>query len=137
MPNKTSAKEWLVISYHDMEAAKLLFEANHYTDSIANLLQQSIEKSLKSLLAYENRKIIKSHKLVEIYSLVTHMIELDDKLDYLELATEYYVEDRYPNPNYELPPRDEIEQVISFAEELFDRVCKKLDIDKDEIVNEK
>ncbi len=137
MPNKTSAKEWLVISYHEIEAAKLLFGVNHYTDTIANLLQQSIEKSLKSLLAYENRKIIKSHKLVEIYSLVTHMIELDDKLDYLELATEYYAEDRYPNPNYELPPRDEIEQVISFAEELFDRVCKKLDIDKDEIVNAK
>ena len=46
--NKTSAKEWLVIAFHDLQSAKILYEANHYTDSIGNDLQQSIEKILKS-----------------------------------------------------------------------------------------
>ena len=28
MPNKTSALEWLIIAYHDLKSAKILFDAN-------------------------------------------------------------------------------------------------------------
>ncbi len=42
MPNKTSAKEWLNIAYHNLKSAQILFENNHYTDSIGNDLQQAI-----------------------------------------------------------------------------------------------
>ena len=134
MSNKTSAIEWLKISYHELSAAKVLYEAEHYADSIGSLLQQSIEKCLKSLLAHENKKIIRSHDLVEVYSRVSDKIDLDEDLEFLEIATEYYKEDRYPNPNYELPAYEEIYQVLIFAEELFVRVCKLLDIDINEIV---
>lgn len=46
--NKTSATEWLIIAYHDLKSAQILFAANHYTDSIGNDLQQSIEKIPKT-----------------------------------------------------------------------------------------
>jgi len=43
-------------------------------------------------------------------------------------------EDRYPNPNYFLPPREEIKEILEFTENLFKDVCKILDIDKQEII---
>jgi HEPN domain-containing protein len=137
MPNKTSAIEWLRIASHEIGAAKILYEADHFTDSIGSLLQQSIEKSLKALLAYDNKKILKSHDLVEIYSLVHSKIDLGDDIELLEIATEYYKEDRYPNPNYTLPPKEEIKIVMDFSQKLFDIVCEKLKIKKDDIVDER
>ena len=132
--NKTSAKEWLVIAFHDLQSAKILYEANHYTDSIGNDLQQSIEKILKSILAVENKKIPKTHDLLEVYESINDKISFDDD-DFLILAkaTEYHKEDRYPNPNYSLPSRDEIKEVLDFTERLFDKVCSILEIDKKEL----
>ena len=135
MPNKTSAIEWLRIAYHELSAAKVLYDAEHYADSIGTLLQQSLEKCLKSLLAYENSKILRSHDLVEVYSKVSHKINLDDDLELLEIATEYYKEDRYPNPNYELPPYEEIHEVLVFTEKLFTKTCALLGIEKDDVID--
>lgn len=134
MPNKSSAIEWLRIAFHDLESAKILFKANHFTDSIGNDLQQSIEKILKAIVAYDNKKIKKSHDLVEVYeSLESKLVLSDDEIEYLELATDYFKEDRYPNPYYCLPPKDEIKEVIEFTEILLKRVCFILEIDKDEL----
>ena len=128
--NKTAAKEWLRIAYHDLLSAKILYDAKHFTDSIGCDIQQSIEKVFKAILASKNRKIPKSHDLIELYSYIENEIEIDDfQLELLARATEYYTEERYPNPNYELPSRKEIKEVLNFAEELFDRICANLQID--------
>jgi len=133
--NKTSSKEWLVISHHDLQSAMILYEANHYTDSIGNDLQQSIEKILKSMLAFQNEKIPKSHDLLEVYENIKDRIDFEENdLLILAKATEYFKEDRYPNPNYFLPPREEIKEVLDFTAKLFDRVCGILEIDKGELV---
>ena len=42
--NKTSAKEWLVKVWHDLSSANILFEAEHYTDSIGVDLHYALEK---------------------------------------------------------------------------------------------
>ncbi|MBD3843256.1 MAG: HEPN domain-containing protein [Campylobacterales bacterium] len=132
--NKQSAIEWLTISYHDLLSAKILYDANHFTDSIGNDLQQSIEKSLKSIIAFQNLKIPKSHNLLEVYEYVKDKIEIsDNEIIFLARATSYLKEDRYPNPNYSLPPRDEIKEVLDFTEQLFDKVCSVLEIDKKEL----
>jgi HEPN domain-containing protein len=59
--NVTSAKDWLVKSWHHYSSAKILFDAYHFTDCIAVDLHYSIEISLKAILAYRNDKIVKSH----------------------------------------------------------------------------
>ena len=134
MPNKTSAIEWLRIAYHDLLSATILYDAGHFTDSIGNDLQQSIEKILKSISAYESAPIKKSHDLLEIYGSVKEAFVLSsEELTYLERATEYFKEDRYPNPYYSLPPREEIKEVLDFTNALFERVCALLDISIDEI----
>ena len=136
MPNKTSALEWLIIAYHDLKSAKILFDANHYTDSIGNDLQQALEKILKSLSAYNNSQIKKSHDLIEIYAKVKDSIALNDyELDYLEIATNYFKEDRYPNPSYSLPQKEEIKTILDFTEELLFRVCKIINVNENDLKN--
>ena len=57
--NKTALKGWLTIAYHDLQSAKILYEAEHYTDSIGNDLAQAIEKILKAIIAYKNQRFQK------------------------------------------------------------------------------
>lgn len=131
MANKTYAKEWLMFSIKNLSTAKLLYKVNHYEDIIGIELQQSLEKSLKSIFAHENIKIPKDHDLVKLYYTVEKFLNLEeDEVVHLRIATDYYKEDRYPNPNYSLPPRDEIKEVLEFTEQLFDRVCSILEIDR-------
>ena len=135
MSNKAYAYEWLLFSLKNLNTAKLLYDVNHYEDIIGIEIQQALEKALKSLLAYENKKIPKSHKLVEL--LVYVDLELNDNEKFLlEIATDYYKVDRYPNPNYSLPSRVEIKEVLNFTEKLFDQICTRLKIDRLELINE-
>ncbi|MEF3191758.1 MAG: HEPN domain-containing protein [Campylobacterales bacterium] len=128
MANKAYAKEWLTFSIKNLKTAKLLYEVNHYEDIIGIELQQSLEKTLKSIFANENLKIPKDHDLVKLYYTIEKFLNLDDhEVVYLRIATDYYKEDRYPNPNYSLPPRDGIKEVLDFTQQLFDKVCHILE----------
>ena len=135
MPNKVYALEWLTFSKKNLVTAKLLFDVNHYEDIIGVEIQQSLEKLLKSIAANENIRIPKEHDLVKIYFIVEKsFIKLEeDEIILLKIATNYYKEDRYPNPNYCLPVREEIKEVLDFAEKLFEDVCKVLNIKLKEI----
>jgi hypothetical protein len=53
--NRTAALEWLIKVWHNYSSAKILFDVNHYTDTIAIELHYAIEKSFKTFLAYENK----------------------------------------------------------------------------------
>jgi HEPN domain-containing protein len=135
--NVTSAKDWLVKSWHHYSSAKILFDAHHFTDCIAVDLHYSIEISLKAILAYRNDKIVKSHDLLEIHSLIAEQIEFnDDELALLDIVTRYHIKESYPNPTRILPPRDEIKKVLEFADQLLDRVCTLLNISTHEIKSE-
>ncbi len=127
--NKAASIEWLTVAYHDFKSAQILFEANHYTDSIGNDLQQSIEKILKSVLASKNKKIPKTHDLYEIYNMLDEVQLLEHEINLLDMATEYFKEDRYPNPHYCLPANEEIGEVLNFTEDLLENICKILEID--------
>ena len=66
--NKTASKEWLNKAWHHLSSGKLLYKANHYTDVIAIDLHYAIEVTLKSFFAYQNKRIIKTHDIVELYA---------------------------------------------------------------------
>ncbi len=132
MVNKQSAKEWLTKSYHDLKSAYILYEANHFTDSIGVDLHYSIEKSLKTFLAYDNKKISKIHNLPELYELCSEYIQIEDET-LLYIATKYHIEASYPQYNRALPSREEIKQILDFADELFHKVCNILNIDPEEV----
>ena len=129
MPNRTYAKEWLEKAYHDLGSATILYEADHYTDSIGVDLHYALEKTLKALLAYENEPIPRSHDLIHLYLKVKHHITLsEDERNTLNDATDYHIEIAYPTFEKSLPPREEIKNVHDLATQLLDRVCHYLAI---------
>lgn len=129
MANRTYAKEWLSFAKKNLDTANLLFSVNHYEDIIGIEIQQSIEKTIKSINAYFGIKIPKEHDLVKLYFVIEDNIKLnDEEIVLLKIATNYYKEERYPNPNYSLPPKDEIKQVLSFAQTLFFKICTLFEI---------
>jgi len=135
MANKTYAKEWLEFTIKNLNTAQLLYEAKHYEDIIGIELEQTLEKVLKSIMANIGIRIPKDHDLVKIYFMIEDFICLsDDEILFLRKVTNYYKEDRYPNPNYCLPSRSEIKEILYFTEELFDKTCKILDIDKESLI---
>lgn len=131
--NEQAAKEWLVKAWHNISGAKLFYEANHYTDVTAVELHYGVEKTIKSLLAIQNKKMPKTHDIYELYQYVTNFIDLEDSLDFMDQITKYHIEESYPAHNRCLPPREEIKEVLDFANELFCKVCTRLNIDPEEV----
>ena len=101
--NKQLAKEWLRKAWHNLSTAQLLYKAEHYTDIIAVELHYAVEKILKSFLAYENKKIPKTHALVEISKEITLYIKLSDELELLQQISKYHIEESYPIFDRALP----------------------------------
>ena len=133
--NKKSAEEWLVKSWHHLSTAKLLFEVEHYTDIIAVEIHYASEIALKSFLAYDNVKIIKTHELLELSKYIKAYMTFDEEeLDILDVISEYHIGESYPTPHRELPSREEIKEVLDFTEKLFEQVCYILDIDKKKLI---
>ena len=131
--NKTAMLEWLVKAWHNLATARLLYNADHYTDIIAVEIHYCCEKSLKAFLAYENKKIPKTHDLVDIYELVRDHIDLEDDLILLKQITKYHIEESYPTFERAMPTKEEIKEVLDFTEYLFDKVCKILNVDKESL----
>jgi len=63
MHNRKLAEEWLAFAEKSLETAILLNRENHYTDVIAIDIQQTVEKALKALYAFEGIKIPRTHSL--------------------------------------------------------------------------
>ena len=123
MPNRTYAQEWLLFARKNMETAKLLIREQHYTDSIAIEIQQTIEKTLKAVYAYLGKPIPKTHTLMILFNFVKETIDLDDiDTDHILSVSDYYETDRYPGPRYELPERNEVEIYFEVSERLFYRI---------------
>ncbi len=135
MGNKEYAREWLSLSKKNLDTAQVLFDLNHYEDIIGVELQQCLEKALKSICAYQNIKIPREHDLVKIYFIVEPYIHLENEnIVLLRIATDYYKDDRYPNPNYFLPSRNEIKEVLEFARNIFNQVCALVGIEQEDLL---
>ncbi len=132
--NEMSAREWLVKAWHHLSSAKLLFDANHYTDVIAVDLHYAIEIILKSFLAYQNKQILKTHNLLELHSHINEFIDFnEDEKDILRIASAYHIKGSYPTPHRTLPSRQEIQKVLDFTDSLLLDVCVSLKIDNQSI----
>jgi len=129
--NETLGIEWLNKAYHHGSSAKVLYDAKHFTDVIGIDLHYAIEVTLKSILAYENKKIVKTHDLIELSLLLENKIIFDnDELKLLAITSTYHIRGSYPPKDRKLPSLEEIKTVLDFSIELFTRVCKILNIEE-------
>lgn len=136
MANKTYAIEWLKKAYHDLDSANILLVSGHYTDTIGYLYQQSIEKIFKSIIAFANNPIEKTHNLIELNDIIDDCYQLnEDDVIILGIVTTYHTKQRYPSLDKKLPSKESIEKAKELASFLFDETLKKLNIDKSEITD--
>ena len=102
------AKEWIKISERDYASAKHL-ETMHPMpyEVIRYLSHQSVEKSLKSVLAYNNTFIAKTHDIKLLYNqckIYTNKVHIDYEI--ADLITKYATTSRYPDEMYEFTHED-------------------------------
>ena len=132
--NEQAAREWLTKAWHHFSSGKLLYEAHHYTDVIAVDLHYAAEIILKSFMAYENKKIQKTHDLNELSLLTKDYISfITEEEELMAIITKYHIKGSYPTRDRRMPPREEIKKVLDFTNELFYKVCTLLNIDPEEI----
>lgn len=123
MPNKTYALEWVHLANRNLETARLLLRENHFTDSIAIELQQTIEKTFKAIYAYHGVSIPRTHALPVLYNFVSTKITFEEfDIDDIITISDYYETDRYPGPRYIMPSRKEVETFFVLAERLFQEI---------------
>lgn len=123
MPNKTYALEWISFANKNLDTARLLIREEHYTDSIAIEIQQGIEKALKSVFAYENKPIPRTHNLMTLYNFAKQHIDIIDiETDDLITISDFYETERYPGPKFSLPEREEVENLFTVAEQLLKKI---------------
>jgi HEPN domain-containing protein len=95
MPNKSYALEWLQLANRNLETARLLLRENHFTDSIAIELQQSIEKAFKAVYAFYGVSIPRTHALPLLYNFVSEKIVFEEfVIDDIITISDYYETDR-------------------------------------------
>jgi len=123
MPNQTYAFEWLDLAVRNLKTAELLYQQNHFTDIIAIEIHQTIEKTFKSVLAYQGIRIPKSHDLLLLSEMCNEEMEVtEDLIDDLLMINDYYESQRYPGPRYSMPDKAEIEKSLSVAQKLYEKV---------------
>jgi len=125
MPNKTYALEWMNLAYKNLLTARLLIRENHFTDSIAIEIHQSIEKSFKAVYAYLGITIPRTHLLMLLFNFVAEHVKLNNiNQEDIIVISDYYETDRYPGPKYSIPSRNEVEEQIIIAENIYNKIYR-------------
>jgi HEPN domain-containing protein len=124
MQNIQLANEWLESGKKHLEVAEILSKNGHYTDIVGLELQQSIERVLKAVLAYNNLSITRTHDLAKLLEAVKNEIEFDNDIRVqCDIATDYFQDNRYPVRGSSFLPSDkEIGKVIEAADHIYKTV---------------
>jgi HEPN domain-containing protein len=129
MKNRKHAIAWLEKAWHDLSGAMILYESEHYGDVICAAIQQALEKSMKSLLAAEDRKIPKTHNLLFLYDEIEPPFRLDEEeIDLLIRIAQCYLSERYPPLDRTIPDRYLCGEMLDLAERFFHAIRESLEI---------
>jgi len=124
MQNVLLANEWLESGKKHLEVAQILFKNSHYTDIVGLELQQSIERILKAVLAFNNMSIMRTNDLATLLEAIKNEIEFDrDTRVECDIATDYFQDNRYPvRGSSFLPSEKEIKKVMDVTELIYKKV---------------
>ena len=128
--------DWIKASYSDIIVLRKIVDDEFITHMTAFHSQQSVEKALKAILEFHNKDIPKKHDLLMLKDLVTQYIAIDDE-DILDDLNSLYLDSRYPSsfgllPNGK-PTLTEAKEFYEFALDIFNKVCRLLKINQEEI----
>jgi HEPN domain-containing protein len=117
--------KWILKAEHDLVAARqILLLETAPTDTVCYHAQQTVEKILKALLIQKEIEFSKTHNLLILLELLQEP-DLENYRAVCELLTSYAIESRYPG-DYVEPEREEAEEAVRIATEIFELVKNKL-----------
>ena len=127
--------EWLKAAYLDIDSMSYIVKVEHLSSITAFHSQQSIEKTLKAIVQHKYSNVKNQHDLLKLYNSVSDVFTIDN-LDILDTLNRLYTDSRYPGsfgllPNGK-PTLEDAKEFYEFALDIFDRVCKLLEIDPEE-----
>jgi len=130
------ALEWLKASSGDLAVLRKIVDDEFVTHMTAFHSQQSVEKSLKAILEFNNIDVPKKHDVQMLKDLVGQYIHIDNE-DILEDLNSLYIDSRYPSsfgllPNGK-PTLEDAKEFSEFAMNIFDKVCILLEINQEEV----
>ena len=118
-----SYEKWLLKAHNDLNAAKILCEANCLDVAIYHT-QQSSEKALKGFLAAWKQPLVKSHDLVALVALckqfdpiIANIGSLAEKLTPFAVIFRYPDVEIYPKKQTVLNAIRDAEKILSTVEE--------------------
>ena len=121
------AKGWLTKAKVDLRAAEYERTADPpITPDIVFHAQQLVEKSLKTLLSWNDTPFRKTHNLVELGEQCTKIDNtLEDLLQRAAVLTEYAWKFRYPGEPEE-PTSLEADEALALAKEVYEAILERL-----------
>lgn len=127
------AQEWFVKRDHDLANAEILYREHGFTDTIAFLIQQAVEKYLKGYLIAHGWALRKIHDLEQLLSEAMGIDQsFSSFLDAGRKITQYYIEARYPLDMPRDYSRDEIKKSLTEAQEIVAKIRTVLGVRSDE-----
>ena len=133
MNDLAHAKEWIKFAERDYDVALFLNE-NYRPLPIENICygcQQSVEKSLKAVLAYYKADIPKTHDIImlkEQCRKYTDDINIDNKI--AGTITRLAVKSRYPDDIYEFTD-EHVKLGLKYAKQILDQAKQTLGISQE------
>ena len=111
--------EWFDRGLQDLETAKLLIKAKGHTGMVALHIHQATEKYLKGFLVLKNIVPKKTHDLgFLLQNAIPEEPALKPFLDFCDITTRYYLQDRYPPGIPAKYPRSEMKKALRTLERM-------------------
>ena len=125
--------EWLKAAHLDIRNIEKIIDDEFLAPIITFHSQQAVEKSIKALLEYQDKKVPKTHKIQSLIDIAK--LDLKDFEDIIQLLDGLYIESRYPGDFGLLsngkPTLEDAKEFYDFAQMIFDKVCKILDVNRE------
>jgi len=135
---KKFTKEWLKAALDDLITIEEIVKNSFLSNIVAFHAQQCVEKSMKAIIEEEQIDIPKIHKLLKLYKKVSFKLDNIDE-NILITLDGLYIESRYPSAfgllPHGKPTLEDAKMFYEFANDIFDKVCNILDVDKQELLS--
>jgi HEPN domain-containing protein len=118
-----NSNAWIFFADKDVQIAELAVDNAELSGEVTFHSQQAIEKYLKAFLAENKTTIKKTHDLVELYSEVRKIKDMNLNENMLQDIKDLYIETRYPSniglfQDGSLPAIEDAKSYLDFAKSI-------------------
>jgi HEPN domain-containing protein len=129
---------WLQYAKDDLHSAETLMKASIY-NMVCFHSQQAVEKTLKAIIAFYDKDIMRTHNLIRLYKICEdfHHEKLFIEEDWLIFLNDVYIDSRYPADFGVLPggqpDQNDAGKALKYANSIFERLRPIIEEDQPHI----